>query len=115
AVLQPGFTGTTAPDWLLRRVGEGLSSVGLFGRNIQTPEHQTPPPRIPWHHFTKRFSTTPRGARLARRQAGERLDVWGVPYRLDHPLGEEGVGELEDEAVGLLPGERQRLGAVRAH
>lgn len=38
AVLQPGFTGTTAPDWLLRRVGEGLSSVGLFGRNIETPE-----------------------------------------------------------------------------
>ncbi|WP_326672366.1 glycoside hydrolase family 3 protein [Streptomyces sp. NBC_01257] len=37
AVLQPGFTGTTAPDWLLRRIGEGLSSVGLFGRNIQTP------------------------------------------------------------------------------
>ncbi|MFB8773373.1 glycoside hydrolase family 3 protein [Streptomyces broussonetiae] len=33
-VLQPGFTGTTAPDWLLRRVGEGLASVGLFGRNI---------------------------------------------------------------------------------
>ncbi|GAA2488302.1 glycoside hydrolase family 3 protein [Streptomyces gobitricini] len=33
-VLQPGFTGTTAPDWLLRRIGEGLSSVGLFGRNI---------------------------------------------------------------------------------
>lgn len=38
AVLQPGFTGTTAPEWLLRRVGEGLSSVGLFGRNIETPE-----------------------------------------------------------------------------
>ncbi|GAA2997835.1 glycoside hydrolase family 3 protein [Streptomyces fulvorobeus] len=37
AVLQPGFTGTTAPDWLLRRVGEGLTSVGLFGRNIQSP------------------------------------------------------------------------------
>jgi len=34
AVLQPGFTGTTAPDWLLRRLGEGLASVGLFGRNI---------------------------------------------------------------------------------
>ncbi|WP_328396624.1 glycoside hydrolase family 3 protein [Streptomyces sp. NBC_00390] len=33
-VLQPGFTGTTAPDWLLRRIGEGLSAVGLFGRNI---------------------------------------------------------------------------------
>ncbi|MGC5360983.1 glycoside hydrolase family 3 protein [Streptomyces sp. DT24] len=38
AVLQPGFTGTTAPDWLLRRVGEGLASVGLFGRNVRTPE-----------------------------------------------------------------------------
>ncbi|WP_240134892.1 glycoside hydrolase family 3 protein [Streptomyces sp. MUM 178J] len=38
AVLQPGFTGTTAPDWLLRRIGEGLSAVGLFGRNITSPE-----------------------------------------------------------------------------
>ncbi|MFJ2112050.1 glycoside hydrolase family 3 protein [Streptomyces sp. NPDC087850] len=38
AVLQPGFLGTTAPDWLLRRLGEGLTSVGLFGRNIDTPE-----------------------------------------------------------------------------
>ncbi|MGI5194939.1 glycoside hydrolase family 3 protein [Streptomyces sp. CA-288835] len=38
AVLQPGFTGTTAPDWLLRRLGEGLASVGLFGRNIASPD-----------------------------------------------------------------------------
>ncbi|MFF4545326.1 glycoside hydrolase family 3 protein [Streptomyces sp. NPDC001435] len=37
-VLQPGFPGTTAPDWLLRRLGEGLASVGLFGRNITSPE-----------------------------------------------------------------------------
>lgn len=37
AVLQPGFVGTTAPDWLLRRIGEGLSSVGLFGRNVTSP------------------------------------------------------------------------------
>jgi beta-N-acetylhexosaminidase len=37
-VLQPGFTGTTAPSWVLRRLGEGLSSVGLFGRNIHSPE-----------------------------------------------------------------------------
>ncbi|MGR6972622.1 glycoside hydrolase family 3 protein [Streptomyces cynarae] len=36
-VLQPGFIGTTAPDWLLRRLGEGLASVGLFGRNITSP------------------------------------------------------------------------------
>ncbi|MEV6327065.1 glycoside hydrolase family 3 N-terminal domain-containing protein [Streptomyces sp. NPDC051909] len=37
-VLQPGFVGTTAPDWLLRRIGEGLSSVGLFGRNVVAPD-----------------------------------------------------------------------------
>ncbi len=37
-VLQPGFTGTSAPDWLLRRLGEGLTSVGLFGRNIASPD-----------------------------------------------------------------------------
>lgn len=37
AVLQPGFVGTTAPDWLLRLVGQGLGSVGLFARNIESP------------------------------------------------------------------------------
>ncbi|MEU4208897.1 glycoside hydrolase family 3 protein [Streptomyces sp. NPDC026206] len=39
AVLQPGFEGTTAPDWVRRRIAdEGLASVVLFGRNISTPE-----------------------------------------------------------------------------
>ncbi|MFC4464423.1 glycoside hydrolase family 3 protein [Streptomyces xiangluensis] len=38
AVLQPGFTGTSAPSWLLRRLGEGLASVGLFGRNIASSD-----------------------------------------------------------------------------
>ncbi|WP_351226846.1 glycoside hydrolase family 3 protein [Streptomyces sp. NPDC002133] len=38
SVLQPGFVGTTAPDWVLRRISEGLRSVVLFGRNIQSPE-----------------------------------------------------------------------------
>ncbi|MEU9233282.1 glycoside hydrolase family 3 protein [Streptomyces subrutilus] len=38
AVLQPGFEGTTAPAWLLRQVAEGLTAVGLFGRNIASPE-----------------------------------------------------------------------------
>ncbi len=37
AVLQPGFAGTTAPDWLLRQLAEGLGSVGLFARNIESP------------------------------------------------------------------------------
>ncbi|MFD5428358.1 glycoside hydrolase family 3 protein [Streptomyces sp. NPDC127084] len=41
AVLQPGFTGTSAPDWLLRRISEGLAAVGLFGRNITSSEQLT--------------------------------------------------------------------------
>ena len=31
------------------------------------------------HHFAMRFSSTPRGARLARRLAGQRLDAWASP------------------------------------
>ncbi|MFF1272193.1 glycoside hydrolase family 3 protein [Streptomyces marokkonensis] len=38
SVLQPGFEGTTVPDWVRRRISEGLSSVVLFGRNINGPE-----------------------------------------------------------------------------
>ncbi|OLZ63370.1 sugar hydrolase [Streptomyces sp. IMTB 2501] len=41
AVLQPGFDGTTAPDWVRRRLGEGLASVALFGRNVITEEQVT--------------------------------------------------------------------------
>ncbi|WP_030267898.1 glycoside hydrolase family 3 protein [Streptomyces sp. NRRL B-24484] len=39
AVLQPGFAGLTAPEWLRRRLGSGeLGGVALFGRNIRTPQ-----------------------------------------------------------------------------
>ncbi|MEV5981304.1 glycoside hydrolase family 3 N-terminal domain-containing protein [Streptomyces sp. NPDC052114] len=38
SVLQPGFEGLTAPDWLRRAIAEGLGSVVLFSRNIDTPE-----------------------------------------------------------------------------
>ncbi|WJV45193.1 glycoside hydrolase family 3 protein [Streptomyces flavofungini] len=38
SVLQPGFVGTTeAPDWLRRRIADGLGAVVLFGRNIVEP------------------------------------------------------------------------------
>ncbi|WNI17927.1 glycoside hydrolase family 3 protein [Actinacidiphila sp. ITFR-21] len=36
-VLQPGFVGTSAPAWLLRQLAEGLGSVALFARNIESP------------------------------------------------------------------------------
>ncbi|WP_447041430.1 glycoside hydrolase family 3 protein [Streptomyces sp. DSM 118878] len=38
SVLQPGFEGTTAPDWVRRKISEGLGSVVLFSRNIESVE-----------------------------------------------------------------------------
>ena len=36
--LLPGFEGTAAPDWVLRRVAQGLGGVVLFGRNAESDE-----------------------------------------------------------------------------
>ncbi|MDT0341667.1 glycoside hydrolase family 3 protein [Streptomyces litchfieldiae] len=42
AVLQPTFDGTTAPpDWLPRQLENGMTGVGLFGRNVVSPEQLT--------------------------------------------------------------------------
>ncbi|WP_329392335.1 glycoside hydrolase family 3 protein [Streptomyces sp. NBC_01716] len=38
SLLQPGFVGTTAPDWILREIRNGLASVVLFSRNIVSTE-----------------------------------------------------------------------------
>ncbi|MEU3948294.1 ATP-binding protein [Streptomyces sp. NPDC029526] len=47
-----------------------------------------------------RFTSTPRGARLARRLAAHRLDTWGVPYGTDpHEEVVVVVGELAANAV----------------
>ncbi|MBB2942893.1 beta-N-acetylhexosaminidase [Actinoplanes lutulentus] len=37
AVLQPGFVGTSAPDWVRRWLGNGLGGVALFARNVESP------------------------------------------------------------------------------
>ncbi|MEH0827525.1 glycoside hydrolase family 3 protein [Micromonospora sp. CPCC 205714] len=37
AVLQPGFVGTTPPEWVCRWLGEGLGAVVLFARNVVEP------------------------------------------------------------------------------
>ncbi|MGW3557225.1 ATP-binding protein [Streptomyces sp. NPDC000963] len=57
--------------------------------------------------FAQRFSSTPRGARLARRLAVLQLDRWGVPY--DSETSETAallVAELAANAVthGRVPG-----------
>ncbi|MEV0518025.1 glycoside hydrolase family 3 N-terminal domain-containing protein [Nonomuraea sp. NPDC050405] len=38
AVIMPGFEGKTPPDWLRRRLGQGLGGVVLFSRNLAGPE-----------------------------------------------------------------------------
>ncbi|MFJ7784506.1 ATP-binding protein [Streptomyces albidoflavus] len=57
--------------------------------------------------FTQRFSSTPRGARLARRLALHQLDTWGVPH--GSPASDTAallVAELAANAVthGRVPG-----------
>ncbi len=32
--LMPGFVGTTAPEWILRRAADGLGGAVIFGRNV---------------------------------------------------------------------------------
>ena len=69
-------------------------------------------PRFPWHHFTMRFSSTPRGARLARHLAGERFAAWGIPYGSDaHDVLTLIVAELSSNAVrhGHVAGRDFRL------
>ncbi|WP_185832542.1 ATP-binding protein [Streptomyces sp. WAC 04229] len=59
------------------------------------------------HTFEMRFTSTPRGARLARRLAAHRLDGWGVPYGTGaHDAIVLIVAELTANAVlhGHVPG-----------
>ncbi|MFD6191115.1 MULTISPECIES: ATP-binding protein [unclassified Streptomyces] len=57
--------------------------------------------------FEMRFTSTPRGARLARRLAAHRLDAWGIPYGTrPHEETVLVLGELTANAVqhGHVPG-----------
>jgi anti-sigma regulatory factor (Ser/Thr protein kinase) len=68
---------------------------------------RTGQPIGPTGDFGMRFSSTPRGARLARRLAGQRLDAWGIPYDCDtHHALTLIVAELAANAVqhGRVPG-----------
>src|SRR5690606_27105340 len=54
----------------------------------------------PSRAFEMRFTSTPRGARLARRLSAHRLDAWGVPYGTGpHEEIVVVVGELTANAV----------------
>ncbi|MFD4599872.1 ATP-binding protein [Streptomyces sp. NPDC058464] len=64
-------------------------------------------PAPPDRTFEMRFTSTPRGARLARRLAAVRLDAWGIPYDTDpHDAIVLILAELTVNAVqhGHVPG-----------
>jgi len=64
-----------------------------------------------------RFSSTPRGARFARRLAGQRLDAWGTPYDCDtHHTLTLIVAELAPNAIrhGRVAGRDFNLSLTRA-
>ncbi|MBB4896614.1 anti-sigma regulatory factor (Ser/Thr protein kinase) [Streptomyces griseostramineus] len=66
--------------------------------------------------FTQRFSSTPRGARLARHLAVRRLHAWGVPYGTDASDAVALiVAELAANAVthGRVPGRDFELRLTR--
>ncbi|WP_159469149.1 ATP-binding protein [Streptomyces caniferus] len=76
------------------------------------------------HTFAMRFTSTPRGARLARRLVAVRLDAWGMPYGTEpHEAIVLIVAELAANAVrhGHVPGRdfhlrlchEERSGAAR--
>ncbi|MEU5656072.1 ATP-binding protein [Streptomyces sp. NPDC047737] len=53
------------------------SNIDSPGRTTQLPGLSS---HVAAHVFAMRFTSTPRGARLARRLVAVRLDAWGVPY-----------------------------------
>ncbi|ATL31591.1 ATP-binding protein [Streptomyces formicae] len=64
-------------------------------------------PAAPAREVTERLSSTPRGARLARRLARYHLDGWGIPYDSEPSNAAEViVAELAANAVthGRVPG-----------
>jgi anti-sigma regulatory factor (Ser/Thr protein kinase) len=75
-------------------------------RPLAPPAVLTTPP-ITASPFTMRFSSTSRGARLARHMTGNVLDAWGVPYDSEpHDALTLVVAELCANAVthGRVPG-----------
>ncbi|MFG2721305.1 ATP-binding protein [Streptomyces sp. NPDC048416] len=49
-------------------------------KSVTSLGSELPQLAAPAHEFAMRFTSTPRGARLARRLVSHRLDDWGHPY-----------------------------------
>lgn len=80
-------------------------AFGRHGERMSAPT--TPQQPVTVRVFTQRFSSTPRGARLARRLALHQLDRWGIPHGTDaSDAAALVVAELAANAVthGRVPG-----------
>ncbi|MFJ9659560.1 ATP-binding protein [Streptomyces griseoflavus] len=81
------------------------------------PIEHTGQPATPAEEFSMCFTSTPRGARLARRLASHRLDAWGVPYESEvNEIVTLVVAELTANAAthGHVPGRDFRLSLTLA-
>ncbi|CAL9500940.1 ATP-binding protein [Streptomyces sp. enrichment culture] len=81
------------------------------------PIEHTGQPAVHAEDFSMCFTSTPRGARLARRLASHRLDVWGFPYESEvNETVTLVVAELTANAVthGSVPGRDFRLSLTLA-
>lgn len=85
----------------------GLTGPGRLATPIAHLDKTPPELASAGRTFQMRFTSTPRGARLARRLTAVRLDAWGVPYGTDdHDAVVLIVAELTANAVlhGNVPG-----------
>ncbi|UED84237.1 glycoside hydrolase family 3 protein [Streptomyces profundus] len=111
AVLQPTFVGTNrAPDWLLAQLDNGMTGVGLFGRNVVSTEQLA--------ELTEQLREARPDVLVAIDEEGgdvTRLDVHGgssVPG--NHALGSVDDPELT-RAVAAEIGRRLAAGGVNVN
>jgi anti-sigma regulatory factor (Ser/Thr protein kinase) len=101
-------------ETVLVMTAEPVSSIRPARPGVPTAHLTTPPPG---RSFEMRFTSTPRGARHARRLVAVRLDAWGIPYDTDaHDAIVLVVAELTANAVrhGHVPGRDFHLGVHAA-
>ncbi|WP_433512591.1 glycoside hydrolase family 3 protein [Nonomuraea sp. CA-143628] len=85
-VLQPGYEGTSAPDWLLRALGEGLGGLVLFARNN------------PGQQLVQRFRAENPGAVVAIDEEGGAVTRLEVASGSSFP-GNRALGVVDDVAL----------------
>lgn len=101
AVLHPPFAGTSPPGWLLRLLEHGLGGVGLFARNITSPEQLAA--------LTGRLRQARPGALVALDEEGGDVTRLDARTGSDSP-GNHALGSVDDVAltrqVAAATGER---------